>query len=124
MAISFCPIPSTTTWQQLEAGCSNDTIDHPEFDKVENEVGQHIDRLLSINGHKTVDDFHRELGQGDVAGMCAMSRNKEGLEKGIQQIENIKEAFLARGEGDRRSNELNTELEKALRLADFIELGY
>jgi succinate dehydrogenase / fumarate reductase flavoprotein subunit len=98
------------------------TIDHPAFEEVENEVKAHIDRLLSIEGTKTVDHFHRELGKV-MWQECAMSRNQEGLQKAIKQIEKIKEDFWQEVKVTGHSLELNTELEKALRLADFIELG-
>ncbi len=98
------------------------TIDHPEFDKAEKEVKSNIDRILAINGTKTVDHFHRELGKV-MWQECAMSRNKAGLEKAIQQIKEIRDAFWSDVKVTGDSNELNTELEKALRLADFIELG-
>ncbi len=98
------------------------TTDHPEFEKVEKEVTEQISRLLAVNGNKTVDHFHRELGKV-MWQECAMSRNKEGLEKAIVQIEEIKEAFWNEVNVTGGHLEMNTELEKALRLADFIELG-
>ena len=98
------------------------TIDHSEFAKAEAEVQLHIDRVLAVNGTHTVDHFHRELGKV-MWQECAMSRNKEGLEKAIQQIKEIRNAFWSDVKVTGDSKELNTELEKALRLADFIELG-
>ncbi|MCW5515714.1 fumarate reductase/succinate dehydrogenase flavoprotein subunit [Muriicola sp. Z0-33] len=98
------------------------TIEHREFDKVEKEVEANIDRILAINGAKTVDHFHRELGKV-MWQECAMSRNKAGLEKAIQQIKDIRDAFWSDVKVTGNNNELNTELEKALRLGDFIELG-
>ena len=98
------------------------TVDHPEFEKVENEVAQHVSRLLNVNGNKTVDAFHRELGKV-MWQECAMSRNKAGLEKAIQQIEDIQQRFWKEVKVTGGSTEMNTELEKGLRLADFIEMG-
>jgi succinate dehydrogenase / fumarate reductase flavoprotein subunit len=98
------------------------TTDHPAFAEAENEVTEHIQRILSIKGTKTVDHFHRELGKV-MWQECAMSRNKEGLQKAIQQIKTIRDAFWSDVKVTDEANELNTELEKALRLADFIELG-
>lgn len=97
-------------------------VEHPEFLKVENEVKEQIKKLLSINGTKTADHFHRELGK-IMWQECAMSRNKEGLEKAIVQINAIKEAFWKEVKVTGSDNEMNPELEKALRLADFIELA-
>nr|WP_299341775.1 fumarate reductase/succinate dehydrogenase flavoprotein subunit [Allomuricauda sp.] len=98
------------------------TIDHPEFEKVEKEVTDQINKLLSVKGEKTVDHFHRELGKV-MWQECAMSRNKEGLVKAIVQIKDIKDAFWKEVNVTGGHQEMNTELEKALRLADFLELG-
>ncbi|MEM7486490.1 MAG: fumarate reductase/succinate dehydrogenase flavoprotein subunit [Bacteroidota bacterium] len=98
------------------------TTEHQEFQHVENEAQQHIQRLLSINGSKTVDHFHRELGK-IMWQECAMSRNKKGLEKAISQIKKIRNEFWEEVKVTGSDKEMNTELEKALRLADFIELG-
>ncbi|WP_422107988.1 fumarate reductase/succinate dehydrogenase flavoprotein subunit [Winogradskyella sp.] len=98
------------------------TIEHPEFDKTENETKTFIDKILSVNGTKTVDHFHRELGK-IMWNECAMSRTKEGLEKAIRAITALKEDFWTDVKVTGSSNEMNTELEKAYRLADFIELG-
>jgi len=94
---------------------------HSAFDKAEQDTKAFIDKILAINGTKTVDHFHRELGKV-MWQECAMSRNEKGLKKAIAQIEQLKEDFwsdvkVTGGDG------LNTELEKAYRLADFIELG-
>ena len=98
------------------------TTGHPAFEKVQKEVEAHIDRLLSVRGTKTVDHFHRELGKV-MWQECAMSRNRAGLEKAIAQIKAIKEEFWSEVKITGSGNELNTELEKGLRLADFIELA-
>lgn len=98
------------------------TTGHPAFEKVQKEVEAHIDRLLSVRGTKTVDHFHRELGKV-MWQECAMSRNRAGLEKAITQIKAIKEEFWREVKITGSGNELNTELEKGLRLADFIELA-
>ncbi|GAB5552283.1 MAG: fumarate reductase/succinate dehydrogenase flavoprotein subunit [Saprospiraceae bacterium] len=95
---------------------------HPAFDEAEEVVKSQIDRILSINGSKTVDHFHRALGKV-MWDKCAMSRNKAGLEDAIDQIQQIKTEFWEEVKVTGHSKELNTELEKALRLADFIDLG-
>ena len=116
-------LPNTIN-NYLASEIKNDhpTIDHPEFTKAVAEVKLHIDRVLAVHGTHTVDHFHRELGKV-MWQECAMSRNKEGLEKAIQQIKEIRNAFWSDVKVTGDSKELNTELEKALRLADFIELG-
>jgi len=98
------------------------TTDHPEFSKVENETKNIIKRILNVKGSRTVDDFHRELGKV-MWQECAMSRNRQGLEKAIEQIKSIHKEFWSDVKVTGNENELNTELEKALRLADFIELA-
>ncbi len=95
---------------------------HPEFAKVENEVRKHIENIMNVNGTKTVDHFHRELGK-IMWNECAMSRNKVGLEDAINKIEKLKDEFWSEVKITGTSNGMNTELEKAYRLADFIELG-
>lgn len=94
---------------------------HLEFDLAEQKTKAFINKILGVNGTKTVDHFHRELGKV-MWQECAMSRNENGLKKAIAQIKEIKAQFwedvkVTGSEG------LNTELEKAYRLADFIELG-
>ncbi|WP_299670031.1 fumarate reductase/succinate dehydrogenase flavoprotein subunit [uncultured Polaribacter sp.] len=105
-----------------ELKADHPTTKHPEFDKVQKEVEQQIAKLLSIKGSKTVDYFHRELGKV-MWQECAMSRNRKGLEKAIVQIKELQEAFWNEVNVTGSDKEMNTELEKALRLSDFIALG-
>ena len=96
--------------------------DHDAFKQAETEVANRIDQLLSLDGEKTVDEFHRELGK-IMWDYCGMSRNAEGLQKAKKLIKDLKDEFWEKvnvvGSGD----ELNMTLEKALRVADFFELG-
>ena len=96
--------------------------DHPEFEKVEKEVRTRQEKLMAIKGNKTVDTFHRKLGliMWDYVGMA---RNKEGLEKAIGMIRELREEFWKDVRIPGRIDELNTELDKAMRVADFLELG-
>ncbi len=96
--------------------------DHPEFKKVEEEVSNRLGKLLSLKGNKTVDEFHRELGLL-MWDHCGMARNKEGLEKALKDIQGIKEDFWKNAKLTGTNAELNITLEKANRVADFIELG-
>ncbi|MBO3116062.1 fumarate reductase/succinate dehydrogenase flavoprotein subunit [Winogradskyella sp. DF17] len=98
------------------------TTEHQEFENTEHEVQKHVDKILSINGTQTVDHFHRELGK-IMWQECAMSRNKKGLKKAITQIKQLNKDFWTDVKVTGNQNEMNTELEKAYRLADFIELG-
>lgn len=97
-------------------------VDHPEFSKVENEVREQIKRIMAVKGERTVDDFHRELGKV-MWQECAMSRNRQGLERAIVQIKEIQAEFWKDVRVTGSDDEMNPELEKALRLADFIELA-
>jgi succinate dehydrogenase / fumarate reductase flavoprotein subunit len=96
--------------------------DHPMFDAVEAESSQRIEKLLSVNGSRTVTDFHRELGHllWDHVGM---SRSHEGLSKAVTEISALRDEFWqdVKIAGDR--NTLNKNLEFAGRVADFMELG-
>ncbi|MCB0516059.1 MAG: fumarate reductase/succinate dehydrogenase flavoprotein subunit [Chitinophagales bacterium] len=96
--------------------------DHPEFIKTENGVKERIDRLMGIQGKLTVDDFHRALGKimWDKVGMA---RNAQGLELAINEIRLLRERFWKEVKVPGKKNEFNPELEKAGRVADFLELG-
>ncbi len=116
-------LPNTiNNYLASELKSEHPALDHPEFLKAEQETKAHIDSILAVNGTKTVDHFHRVLGKV-MWQECAMSRNKTGLEQAIIQIKAIREQFWSDVKVTGHQNELNTELEKALRLADFIELG-
>lgn len=94
----------------------------PEFDEAEKAVKSQIDKLFAVKGSKSVDHFHRLLGK-IMWEYVGMARNKEGLTKAIQMIRELKVEFWkdVKIPGDR--DEVNPELEKANRVADFIELG-
>jgi succinate dehydrogenase / fumarate reductase flavoprotein subunit len=116
-------LPNTiNNYLASEIKTENPTTAHPAFEKAENETKAIIKQILAINGTKTVDHFHRDLGKV-MWQECAMSRNKDGLQKAIVDIKQIKTKFWQDVKVTGSDNELNTELEKALRLADFIELG-
>ena len=95
---------------------------HPEFEKALKESKDKYNRLLAINGTKTVDDFHKELGKvmWDNVGMA---RNEQGLKKAIAQIQSIRADFWKNVKVTGANVDVNTELEKAGRVADFLELG-
>lgn len=98
------------------------STDHPAFEEAEQEIEKHIAKILSIKGSQTVDHFHRELGK-IMWQECAMSRNSHGLVKAIKAINSLKDEFWTDVKITGSSNEMNTELEKALRLVDFMELA-
>ncbi len=96
--------------------------DHPAFADVEREVRARIDRLLSIGGSRSPDSFHRELGQ-IVWDKCGMSRNREGLQEALRQIPELRERFWKDLKVVGTGEQLNQTLEKAGRVADFLEFA-
>lgn len=96
--------------------------DHPAFKQALDECNNRLNRLLSVKGKKTVDEFHRELGLV-MWDYCGMSRTENGLKEAKGKIQKIREEFWRDVNVLGGGNELNQELEKANRLADFLELG-
>ena len=96
--------------------------DHPEFRKVEGEVRGRIAKLLAINGKRSVDSFHRELGLL-LWDKCGMSRNASRLKEALARLPKLREEFWkdARVPGD--GEEFNQSLERAGRVADFLEFA-
>ncbi|MCC8089561.1 MAG: fumarate reductase/succinate dehydrogenase flavoprotein subunit [Rikenellaceae bacterium] len=94
----------------------------PEFEEAEKAVKAKIEKIMSINGQKSVDDIHKELGNimWDNVGMA---RTKESLERAIAEIPKLREEFWKNVRVPGCAEDFNQELEKALRLADFLELG-
>ncbi len=95
---------------------------HPEVRDVVATVQKNIRNLLSIQGKRTVDSFHRELGK-IVWEYCGMSRNTQGLEKAIGEIRTLREEFWRNVMVPGSGNDINQSLEKAGRVADFFELA-
>ena len=95
---------------------------HPEFEKAEKEVTERINRLMSINGTEPVDHFHKQLGKV-MWEYCGMARNAEGLKKAKKMVQDIRADFWKNVRIPGKADGMNPELEKALRVADFIELG-
>jgi succinate dehydrogenase / fumarate reductase flavoprotein subunit len=98
------------------------TTDHPAFKAVEKEVTDRTSKLLSINGSRTVDSFHKELGKV-MWDYCGMARNDAGLRHAIERIPQIREEFWRDVRVPGSGATLNQELEKAGRVADFLEFG-
>ncbi len=98
------------------------STDLPEFAEAEKAIGDKIKKLMSIQGKRTVDSLHRELGlvMWDFVGM---GRNKAGLEHALERIQEIRKEFWSNVFIPGKSEDMNPELEKALRVADFIEIG-
>lgn len=98
------------------------STDAPEFKEAMDAVNNRVNKLLSIKGKKTVDQLHRELGL-TMWEYCGMSRTEEGLKKAKTKIQELRKEFWENVNVLGGSGELNQELEKAGRVADFMELG-
>lgn len=98
------------------------STDRPEFDEAEKAVQERIQKILNIQGKHSVDHIHRELGlvMWDYVGM---GRTAEGLKEGLRRIQEIRKDFWSNVFVPNKVEGMNVELEKALRLADFIEIG-
>ena len=93
-----------------------------EFEQAEKAVKENIEKLLSIQGSQSVDSFHRKLGK-IMWDKCGMSRNETGLKKAIEEIKLLRKEFWKDVRVTGNAYEFNQELEKAGRVADFLELG-
>lgn len=98
------------------------SIDNPEFDKAENQVKQQIEGFISINGTKTVDYFHKTLGKL-LYDYCGLARNENGLKYAIEEIRKLKQEFYKNVKVSGQGDTMNSELEKAGRVADYFEIG-
>lgn len=96
--------------------------DLPAFQEAERDVQERIERLMKIKGNQSVESFHRRLGK-IMWDYCGMSRNAEGLRSARQMIRELREEFYNDVFVPGDANDYNPELEKALRVADFMELG-
>jgi succinate dehydrogenase / fumarate reductase flavoprotein subunit len=95
---------------------------HPAFEAAAKVVAERIASLKNINGKQSVESFHKRLGK-IIWNECGMSRNKEGLLKAIADVQALKKEFWSDVRIPGEINEYNPELDKANRVADFIELG-
>jgi len=95
---------------------------HEAFVKTQNEVADRINKLMSIKGTQSVNSFHKRLGK-IMWDKCGMARNAQGLQQAIQEIRALKEEFWKDLRIPGGISELNDELDRANRVADFLELG-
>ena len=98
------------------------SVDRPEFEEVENQVKEQINKILSIKGKVAVDQIHRKLGQ-IMFKEVAMSRNEKGLLWAIDEIKKLRHEFWTNVAVSGDANGPNSELEKAGRLADYLEIA-
>jgi succinate dehydrogenase / fumarate reductase flavoprotein subunit len=98
------------------------STDHPAFVEAEKSVADRINSLMNIKGSKTVESFHKRLGK-IIWDKCGMARSEEGLKQAIAEIQALKAEFWSDVKIPGEIAEMNPELDKANRVADFIELG-
>jgi succinate dehydrogenase / fumarate reductase flavoprotein subunit len=95
---------------------------HAAFDEAEKAVADRINKLMNIKGAQSVESFHKRLGK-IMWEKCGMARNAKGLQEAITEIQQLKKEFWSDIRIPGGINEMNPELDKANRVADFIELG-
>ena len=95
---------------------------HPAFEGAKKEVQERMQKILSIKGERTVDEIHRDLGK-IMWDYCGMSRNAEGLKYAKGKIQELRKEFWSNVKVSGTNEEFNQTLEKAYRVADFLELG-
>jgi succinate dehydrogenase / fumarate reductase flavoprotein subunit len=96
---------------------------NPAFAAAEQDVNARIEKLMSIKGNRSVESFHRELGVKIMWEYCGMARDEQGLKTALTKVRALRKEFWANVYVPGEARDYNPELEKALRVADFIELG-
>lgn len=122
LADGYFVIPYTIGNYLASAKLPQVNTQHPAFTEAAQSAQARIDQLLSIRGNKTVDEFHRALGK-IMWEHVGMARNEAGLKKSLVEIPKLREEFWKNVRIPGEANYLNPELEKAGRVADFLELG-
>ena len=122
LADGYFVIPNTLGGYIASEKIDEVTTNHPAFDEAEQQATGRIEKLLSINGSRTVDDFHRELGL-IVWDYCGMSRNAEGLIEARNKVQSIRDEFWDNVSITGTPGGVNRVLERAGRVADFMEFA-
>jgi succinate dehydrogenase / fumarate reductase flavoprotein subunit len=122
LADGYFVIPYTLGGYLAEMKREKVATDNPEFKESEEKIKQHVEKLLSIKGKRTVDEFHRDLGN-IMWEFVGMSRNEKGLRTAIEKIRALRNEFWQDIYVPGTGEELNQSLEKAGRVSDFLELG-
>lgn len=122
LADGYFVVPYTVSDYIANNKMSAVTAEHEAFRSANQGVRSEIEKLLAVKGTRTVDSFHKELGRL-MWEYCGMSRNEAGLKKALEEIPKLREAFWSDVRIPGEADEVNTELEKACRVADFLELG-
>jgi succinate dehydrogenase / fumarate reductase flavoprotein subunit len=122
LADGYFVIPYTIGGYLAQMDHTEVTTDHSAFKEATQYVNEQTGKLLSINGKRTVDDFHRELGN-ILWEYCGMSRNDDGLLKARKLIQELREEFWKNALVPGLSEDFNQSLERAGRVADFLEFA-
>jgi succinate dehydrogenase / fumarate reductase flavoprotein subunit len=122
LADGYFVIPSTIAVYLATQKPGAVTTDHPEFKRVENQVNDRLKSLMEIKGNRSVDSFHRELGLL-IWDKCGMARDEAGLKEALEKIPKIRDEFWTNVRIPGSAIGLNHELEKAGRVADFIDFA-
>jgi succinate dehydrogenase / fumarate reductase flavoprotein subunit len=123
LADGYFVIPYTIGHYLAQVGARPmDPADHSEFATVEAETSARLDKLQSLSGNKSVEHFHRRLGKVMMR-ECGMSRTAKGLTEAIAEVRGIREDFWANASVPGSTNTMNQSLEKAGRVADFLEFA-
>ncbi|MGW3784366.1 fumarate reductase/succinate dehydrogenase flavoprotein subunit [Micromonospora chokoriensis] len=122
LADGYFVLPTTIANYLASGPLEKVDASHPAAIEARTDVEDRVRRLLAVNGDRTVDSFHRELGQ-IMWEHCGMERSEAGLRKAIGEIRDLREAFWQRVKVSGTGEELNQSLEKAGRVADFFELA-
>jgi succinate dehydrogenase / fumarate reductase flavoprotein subunit len=122
LADGYFILPYTIGGFLAQVGPSQVDLNDPAFAQTENEAQQRVDQLLSIKGSRTVDSIHKELGQimWDYVGIA---RNQDGLQTALDRIPALRREFWENVNVTGSAKDLNQALERAMRVADFLELG-
>jgi succinate dehydrogenase / fumarate reductase flavoprotein subunit len=122
LADGYFIVPYTIGGYLAGAEFGNVTPEHAAFKETENDAQTRLDRLLAINGRRTVDEIHKELGL-IMWDYCGMARNNEGLEKARTLIQQLRAEFWENITVPGSGKDFNQSLEKAGRVADFLEFA-
>ncbi len=123
LADGYFVIPYTLgNYLSDEIRTSNISTDHPSFVEAEKVASERINKLMSIQGKQTVESFHKRLGK-IIWDKCGMARSEQGLKQAIAEVRALREEFWSDVLIPGSIDEMNPELDKAGRVADFLELG-
>jgi succinate dehydrogenase / fumarate reductase flavoprotein subunit len=122
LADGYFILPYTIGDYLAQAKLAKVEASHAAFRQVEREVTDRVTRLLAVNGARTVDSFHRELGRL-MWDRCGMSRTREGLERALEEVRALRERFWKDVRVVGAGEDFNQSLEKAGRVADFFEFA-